>query len=237
MQIGKANHLRMLSPDNVAHLIVQLNRYFLLLLILLLTVIGMGFTTIYLSKQVAENREIVWVKLSPDGTWYVDEDQANEVEFYKATIDYMLVQYVTRRYQEIPYSIKSDYGFAHLMMAPGLGRQFQSVNGFDAATKAAKLSDCGNCNQVRIDIRSIYHYDSDVTQFGQVPGRLYRSNVYINRLNRSADNATLIGQDKLIVALQWRLLSKQEIPGDVLYLRLNPIGLQVLNEEILNDAS
>ena len=226
------------NPDNVGILIATLHRWYLIAFVLMLMVILLTVYSLFVSKKVIENTEIVYVKLSPDGTWFIDVNEKNEVDFYHATVDHLIAQYVKRRYQEVPYSVKSDYGFALLMMDDKLGSWFSASSGFNAPAKAAQITNCGQCGTLDVEIRDIYHYDKDKTVFGRQEGTLYRTNVYINVHDTGKDGTKSDAlTTKRIVALQWRLLPKAEIPVDKTYLMLNPLGLQILSEELLHDTN
>jgi hypothetical protein len=226
------------NPDNVGILLATLNRWYLIVFVLLLTVIFLVVYSVFISKKVIDNKEIVYVKLSPDGTWFIDINDTNEIDFYTSTVDHLIGQYVKRRYQEVPYSVKADYGFALLLMHEQLGASFSSAAGFNAPGKAAQIASCQQCGTVEVEIRDIYHYDKDKTVFGRNEGTLYRTNVYINVIDTAKDGTKSdVATTKKIVALQWRLLPKAAIPVDKHYLMLNPLGLQIMMEELLNDAS
>ena len=226
------------NPDNVGILIATLNRWYLIAFALLVTVIFLLVYSVFISKKVIDNKEIVYVKLSPDGTWFIDVTETNEIDFYTTTVDHLIAQYVKRRYQEVPYSVRADYGFALLMMQDKLGNWFSSASGFNAPARAAQIASCQECGTVEIEIRDIYHYDKDKTVFGRDEGTLYRTNVYINVIDTAKDGTKSDANTvKKIVALEWRLLPKAAIPKDKQYLILNPLGLQIMKEELLNDAS
>ncbi len=226
------------NPDNIGLLIANLNRWYLIAFALLILLVLLVAHTIVITKRLIDNREIVYVKLSPDGTWFVDINETSEIDFYTTTVDHLIAQYVKRRYQEVPYSVKADYGFALLLMHQQLAASFSSAAGFNAPARAAQIASCHQCGSVEVEIRDIYHYDKDKTVFGRAEGTLYRSNIYINIIDTAKDGTKSdIVSSKKIVALQWRLLSRGEIPADKQFLILNPLGLQIMKEELLNDAS
>ena len=226
------------NPDNIGVLIASLNRWYLIAFALLILVVLLVAHSIVVTKRLMDNREIIYVKLSPDGTWFIDVNETNDINFYKTTVDHLIAQYVKRRYQEVPYSVKADYGFALLMMQDKLGHWFSSSGGFNAPARAAQIASCQECGTVEIEIRDIYHYDKDKTVFGRDEGTLYRTNIYINVIDTAKDGTKSdVDTVKKIVALEWRLLPKAAIPKDKQYLILNPLGLQIMKEELLNDAS
>ena len=140
-------------------------------------------------------------------------------------------------YSKIPHSVQPDYGFVHLFLSPKLRTHFVSPDGFNAPARAAAIADCNACTETRIKVRNIDHYDSDKTMFGQNPGTLYRSNVFVQKEVFNADGSVSGKPEKLIVPLQWRIKSKQEIQADKELLKQNPIGLEIISYDLLKDVS
>ena len=53
----------------------------------------------------------------------------------------------------------------------------------------------------------------------------------------NADGSVSGKPEKLIVPLQWRIKSKQEIQADKELLKQNPIGLEIISYDLLKDVS
>jgi hypothetical protein len=190
------------------------------------------------NKRFAENVQVAWVKMSPSGTWDIEfHDESRGAEFYPATIDYMLAQFVERRFSQVRNSIETDYGFALQFMAPQLARWFVDSEQFDAAGKVAALQDQTGGPETFIKVGPVDHYDSDATSFGNAEGTLYRTNVFVTETRRNSDGSLAGEPTPKIVSLQWRIKSKGEIAADKKMLRINPIGLEILKSEILDDPS
>jgi len=220
-----------------ALLSAERNRWFFVSLGLLVLCLLLGLEVIRANARFANNVQVAWVKMAPNGMWDIDFfDEDRGPEFFQSTIDYMLSQFVERRYSKVRASIKNDYGFALQFMGPKLARSFMDGDQYNAPGKVAVFLD-GGANETLIKIRAIDHYDSDVTTFGRVEGTLYRSNIFVEETMRSNDGALLGNPKKKIVALQWRIKSKEEIQADKKGLRTNPIGLEVIKADILNDLA
>ena len=190
------------------------------------------------SNRAAHNIKVAWVKMMPNGTWDIEfHDEGRQPEFFPATIDYILTQWVERRFSEVAPTVKADYGFAYTFMSPKLRNDFTAANGFNAAGKAAQIADCTACAEVKTKVRNLDHYDSDKTRFGQRDGTLYRSNVFILKTKHNLDGSPATEPEKMIVSIQWRLKAKEEIQADKEILKQNPIGLEILSYELLNDRS
>lgn len=190
------------------------------------------------SNRADSNIKVVWLKMYPNGTWDMDfSDNERGPDFFQSTVDYILRQWVERRFSEVPHSIQSDYGFVYLFMSKKLQGEFISPNGDDAPTKAAKIAECASCGEVHVNVRNIDHYDSDKTVFGKHNGVLYRSNVFIQRNTHNADGNPNGNPEKLIVSLQWRIKSTEEIQAEKGILNQNPIGLEIISYELLKDVS
>ena len=226
-----------------SRLATERNRWFLIALVMALISL---VSVIFAIREASEVQEIkvVWVKMYPNGTWDTEfYDRNREKEFFQSTIDYLIRQWVIRRYSEIPVSIKNDYGFVYQFMSPIIQKEFLDKEGFSAAKKASDISTSTSCTLKKIKVRNISHYDSDKTKFGKYSGTLYRSNIFITRLSFNPDG-TKTGEEKLIVSLQWRIKSKEELMADDMFkkdsvrtLQNNPIGLEFLSYNIMNDSS
>lgn len=192
------------------------------------------------SKRADHNIKVAWVKMYPNGTWDVEfHDESRGPEFFQSTIDYILRNWTIRRFSEIPASIKSDYGYAYVFMSPKLRNRFMSKGegGFNAADKAAQIADSTAYREVRIQYRNMDHYDSDKTTFGKYQGTLYRTHVFINKITHNTDGSPLPDPQKMIVSIQWRILSKEEIQADKEIIEQNPIGLEIVEYDLLQDLS
>ena len=189
------------------------------------------------SNRAANNIKVVWLKMWPNGTWdmeFIDEDRGPE--FFQSTIDYMLTQWIERRFSEIPRSIQSDYGFAYLFMTPKLRAEFVDPQGYDAHKKAAEVMDCrSKCTEIQFKVDNLDHYDSDKTMFGKHKGTLYRTNAFVKRT--IVKNEGRFQPEKFIVSVHWRIKSKEEIQKDKKMLKHNPIGLEIVQYELLEAQS
>ncbi len=221
-----------------AALSVDRNRWFIATLVLALIALVSVMSAYKANIRADNNIKLAWVKMYPNGTWDIEFHNENqETEFFKSTIDYLIRQWVQRRYSKIPYSIKNDYGHVYSFMSPALKQNFLSPKGFNAAEKAAEIADCVSCQSVKVKLRSPPdHYDSDKTRFGRYEGTLYRSNVFVQKLVMNSDGS-IMNTENMIVPLQWRLKSKREIQADKKILEYNPIGLEIMAYDILKDVS
>jgi len=213
------------------------NRWFIATLLLSVVAIIAMALAYSASKRADTNIKVAWVKMFPNGTWDVEfQDENRAPEFFQATIDYLIRQWVERRYSQIPYSIKNDYGYVYNFMSPKLRKEFISSSQFNAPQKAAELTACSACNHIEFKVRTIDHYDSDKTRFGKYEGVLYRSNVFVQRQEKNPDG-TLVETTNMIVPLQWRIKATEEIQADKKMLEHNPIGLAIIAYDILKDSS
>jgi hypothetical protein len=191
------------------------------------------------SKQAANNIKVAWVKMYPNGTWDVEfYDEGRGPDFFQSTVDYILRQWVERRYSRLSRSVKEDFGYVNIFMSEKLKNDFVDPNGFDAVEKAAEIANCSGCEELKLKVRNngIDHFDSDKTTFGQYAGTLYRSNIFANKITVAKDGVE--GKpEKVIVPIQWRIKSKEEIQADKSILKQNPIGLEIMSYEILEDVS
>lgn len=228
--------LKSLKPVNVdAQIVVDRNRWFLITVILGVIALVAMMHAISSSKRAADNFQLAYVKMHPNGMWDVEFfDETRGVEFFPTTIDYLLRLWIQRRYSEISHSIQADYGYVKLFMSPALQGEF--VNELNAPKKAAEIMSCMGCPQRQADVRNIDHYDSDKTTFGREEGTLYRTNVFV-KLKTYNDDGAVLNVSRKIVSLHWRLKSKDEIEANRNILEYNPVGLEIMKYYMLDDPS
>lgn len=233
---GLAAHL---NPDNIPGLVVTNNRLLVGNLVLLLALICTLCYGIAVTMMLKNNEKLVFVKLSPDGTWFIDTRFAHkdETDFFPATIDHLLSNYVTRRYRTDPATVRNDYGYALVLMDTALAQHFKSSAGFDAVGKAARIRACLACDLREIEVRNIYHFDMDRLADGNPDDTSYRTNVYINELLRSGTDHSVLETRRAIVTLRWRLTPRSALSRERKVLMANPIGLKIIEENVLDDPA
>jgi hypothetical protein len=195
------------------------------------------------SAEARKNVQITYVKMFRDGSWDVDfADQNREVEFLPATVNSILTSWVQRCFREDPSTVGQDYGFCALLMSKELAGAFMDPKQFNAPHKAAEIRDKTSAPKKEIAIRTINHFDSEKATFGRAVGQFYRTNVFVVE-QLVNDNGTLVSSTRKIAQLRWRLLPKNEITARMQakngqeWLRVDPIGLEVLDYQYLDDPS
>ena len=231
--------VKQLNPDNIPGLVVTNNRLLISNLVLLLAFVCAVAYAVTVTFMAKNNEKLIYVKLAPDGTWFVDTRFAHkdETDFFPATIDHLLSSYVTRRFREDPATVRNDYGYALVLMDTRLAQYFKSSSGFDAAGKAAQIRACTSCSIKEVEVRNIYHFDIDRLSDGNPDDTSYRTNVYINELLRSSSDNTVLNTGRAIITLRWRLLPKSALSRERNVLMANPIGLKIIEEKILDDPA
>lgn len=216
------------------------SRWFLISVGLLVLLAALGFSYISLSKKLDNNYDVAWVKMYKNGTWDIEFHESNRaLEVLPATVDSVLALWVQRRFSELPETVRFDYGYANQFLVKSLSDEFVSKEGYNAPQKAADIRACKGCPRVRYDVNIIDHFDSDKSDFGIDQGGIYRTNVFVTRVEESAPPV----KDKRIVRIDWRLMTQDEIKikarqeGGKDWLRNNPIGLEILAYEEFDDKS
>jgi hypothetical protein len=227
------------KPESVkrdALLAADRNRWFYVCLGLVFLCFLLGLQAMKANQRFANNVQVAWVKMYPNGTWDIDfYDEERGPQFFQSTVDYMLKEWVQRRYSKMRVSIESDYGFALQFMAPKLARSFLDEEQYNAAAVVANFLEKVEQPELEIKVDAVDHYDSDITRFGRADGTLYRTNVFVTEKQKGSDGALLGDPVSRIVSLQWRIKSVEEISADKKLLKINPIGLEIINSGIVDD--
>ncbi len=214
-----------------AALRAERNRWFAICLSLVVVVFFSLAFAWFAFLKANNNKEIVYVKLAPNGSWSVVDYQPQDAQLYfKTTIDSLLSRYTSLRYQVNPSTIATDWGDASLLMGADLRDDFVSPRGFNAKEKAAKI--VTSRDKVTIEFRNIEHYDQiNAISADGIENNVIRSNVYFTRTSKTMGRTT--PPEKLVLSLQWQLMDKFELAEQSMdFLRINPIGIQVLSQQL-----
>lgn len=242
--VSKAGHISeeaLKKTVREASLSADRSKWFIATIVLAIVVAIQFIQNSSLASKLDENYKVAWVKMYKTGTWEVDifEDDLN-MEVLPATIDSLLSQWVERRFSELPETIRGDLGFANMFMATHVSREFLDPEGFNAPQKVVDVQKCKDCSRVKYEVGPIDHFDANTGNFGGAEDRVYQTNVFVDRVAGIGSTAQ---RDKRIVRIKWRLLTPSELKvrvnqeGGQNWLRYNPIGLEVLGYEELDDRS
>lgn len=213
------------------------NRWFVAVLALSVVLALMMVFLFYAFEKANNNKEIVYVKLEPNGSWSLVDYQPDDKQlFFKTTIDALLQRFAIARFSITPETIHTDWGEASVFMSPKLADVFLSPSGFDALGKIEAIKASGNRAEIDID-RGVEHYDDVVWQGGESSSQtVIRSNVYLTRT--VVKGGRKLPPEKLVLNLQWTLSSKKELVKQSMEsLRLNPIGLTILSYQLNKERS
>lgn len=210
--------------------------------------VGIGFVVqsfiiSHLVDKSQVNREIVYVKLSPDGTWHLSDFKPDDdVLFFKNTIDKLLHTFVTVRYGQQPETISTDYQTVRYFLSDSLDADFVGTgpNQYDAAKKAAAIEANPKAFE-RIDIKNgfiDYYDDLDGVVDGQ-KSKIIRTNIYFTKTYKSySGTPSSKPPEKMILRLQWTLVGKKALKNaSADYLNADPVGLEIISYDVIPDPS
>lgn len=184
-------------------------------------------------KRYAENVRVAYVKLAPNGTTFVEyEEDGKPVDFYKATVESKLAEWVEKRYSKRRSTITTDYGFAHLMMSTEMQNDFM-VNE-QAAKVAAEAVACANCSEKEMKIRDVQSIDKDLVA-GSSTRQQYNTLVFAIEKKREAGGAVTCSNK--IVTLLWTFRPTPEVVNKREELRYNPLGQEIIRSTIRDDPT
>lgn len=227
-----------LSPHDIPPPINELgqtkaerNRLFTILVgLIVVVIIAMCFSW-YAFEKAQNNKEIMFIKMFPNGTWEnVTYKSQDEQLYFKTTVDSLLAKYVEKRFGVQPMTIAADYGEAQVFMDNDLRSEFLSKSGFDAIGKVQQYAKSKNHIKIIWKENPINHYDQITGQINGINTRVFKTNVYF-----TVDKVTsgVSKKSDMRVSLTWRLLPKQELEQqDNDYIRVDPIGLTVISQQL-----
>ena len=213
---------------------VERNRWFVAVLALCGVMALLLMLLWFAFVKAQNNKEVVYVKLEPNGGWSMVDYQPDDAQlFYKTTIDALLQRFALSRYAVTPETIETDWGEASVFMSPDVNAQFLSPQGFNALEKIEALRKNGQRAVITID-RGVEHYDQVAWKEGDASTSVVRSNVYLTR--QIEGNGRNPKPEHLVLNLQWRLADKSELAQrSMASLRLNPLGLTVLSYQLTKE--
>jgi hypothetical protein len=230
-------------PEQNAKLRVSGNRWFIVCVLLALGQMGQVAFSKYAFDKANNNKELVYIKLFPDGRSYVGEFVPQDEQlFFRSTIDAALERFLKARYGQQPETIKQDYYEAGIFMSEPLYGNFVSTQagGFNAAQKAADvMANTKTADRVEIKWGFADHYDKIPAIFNKEAGEVVKSNIYFTSTTRNGQGVIKPnGIKKSILRVQWRLLPKKEMAEHKLeWLRINPIGVEIVDNDVIDDPA
>ncbi|NWL45458.1 hypothetical protein DM819_06115 [Pseudomonas hunanensis] len=229
-------------PKEKAGLRASNNRYFVIIVLLLLGHFFQGWISARAFSKAQVNTQLMYVKMYPDGTWHVDDVKpGDEQVYFRSTIDSIFEQYVTNRYGQLPETIKRNYAEAIVIMSDAMATEFTSggEKGFNAVQRAVDINADKNADRIDVTWGFADHYDRVPAMFKKKPGEVIRSNIYFTTTQKSANGMLRKnGVHKQILRVQWRLLPLEELQRKKPeWLRVNPIGLEIIDADLIDDPA
>ena len=226
-----------------ASLAADRNQWFLVAVLLSLVLAFVLYHYIELSQRADVHREVIWVKMYPNGTWDMEpHDNLQSTEYLQSTVNSLLKRWVATRFSRLPQTVVADYTQANYFLSPALTQEFVSEEGFSAATQAAEISACPDCQTLTYAVRTVDHYDQDTGTFANIEGTFYRTHLFATATTKLSDGRT-DHEEPRIIRIQWRLMLPEEIHAIVntqdgqRWLDHNPIGLEILAYSDIADPS
>ena len=223
---------QMIEPTIIAIVKADRSRWFILSLSLVISVIiAISFAWNY-ANLANNNKEIIYVKLYPDGSWEnVEYNSQDKQLYFKTTVDSILAKYVENRYGLNPITVTRDFGEASLIMDSKLQHEFLSQDGFNAAQKANDVKN-EPLHNIDIDWEFNDHYDQIEGFSNGLNTDVVRTNIYFTRTEKTKNGDK--EPEKLMLRIQWLLMPKSTLEKqNKEFIKVNPIGLKIISEKLV----
>lgn len=190
-------------------------------------------------QRFANGVRVAWVKLDPSGAYTVDfADDVRPVEFFQATLESKIAEFVDKRYRRVAATILADYRYVGMFLSPKLQVQFMGADDINAPRVAAELVSCkGGCVERDVRVRVIQHRNQTPLR---IPERrdstLYESLAFATFTDRKPDGS-VAGRRNVIVQLGWRIKGRNEITANKSALIANPLGLEIVALDLKEDPT
>ena len=187
------------------------------------------------TERWASESRITYVKLSPDGTWSLQQDMGESITYYEATWRTVMYDWIERRYSRRSATIVSDWGIVWAMYSPAMRDWFMGA--FGASRIAAEHAACAACPQTIVRARTHTHIDPLPTALGDVESHPIRTLVYATETTAAAGSTNPLSETRKVYRVTWRILTKRAVMSNPELLRYNPIGLEILEVEQTDDPN
>lgn len=223
------------SADKTIFAVLKTERTYLFVGLAFMALINIW--TVYRSGEAVESakntREVVWVKLMPDGSSEVTDFKPKEEQpVYIRAVNSGLDHYIKSRYQVHAETIKRDYAEAGVYLGDKLFADFTSKAGFYAIQVASDIADKPD-SKARKDISDVRfdHYDQIEGDFSGTKKPVIRTTITWNEEEYKADGTKKPPIPRM-QRITWTLLDRDEISkkSDA-WLRLNPLGIEILTKD------
>lgn len=228
-------------PLAIAQLRTANNRLLLIVIMMMVLLIIMTMYAWNRASKADKNQQLLYVQMWDSGENKVLEALPDDaVIVNKNIINSLLEKYIKLRHGQIPQSIIVDYDDATTFMSNNLYEYFIDKDGFDAPAKVKKMKDDlnkGVSETIEIAYRSEpEHYDAvDGSSLQGKETIIMRTNMYVTKTTRNAQGK-VINVAYNIHRLQWHLMDKEELSKqDVNWIRVNPIGMVIIVDEVIVD--
>lgn len=225
--------------DQLASVTVDRARWFLAFLMLGGVTLFSALGWYVADARYAENVRVAWVKLDPSGAYTVEfADQVRPVEFFQATLESKISEFVERRYRKNSATIGVDYRFVGFFLSPKLAKQFLGTDDYNAARVAAQFAECkGRCIERDVRVRVVQHRTQTPLRIPEYADTtMYETLVFATFVERKHDG-TIADRRNAIVQMAWRIKGKDEIVSNKAMLVANPLGLEVLSIDLKEDPT
>ena len=206
------------------------NRWFIATFILAGCILGMIMLIWHETNIAANNREVMYIKMYPNGSWENIHYQSTDPQLYfKTTVDSVLANYVEERFSVNPATIAQNYGEAQLFLSPSLAAQFVGKEGFNAAAKAADATSSPD-DVTQVTWQWNDHYDNYNGNFDGKTVNVQRTNIYFTETHTVSGTLHKV---PMMLTVNWALMPKNQLQKQSkTFLHYNPIGLQILSQKL-----
>ena len=212
-----------------SHLKSMVNVLSVALLLLLVFAFGLWFTMNEAITRLETEPRLVYVKMSPDGSWAVSRDFGPDIDFFVTTVESVLKRYVTKRYSRDRNTILNNWGVAAAMMSDPLNESFM----LDAKEQAAEFI-AGSEPDENVRIRTYKHLDFIPSTSDEGQG-LYSTLVFADR--EYSDGGDVNRSERVIIELRWKFMTRSQIQAVPEMIEHNPIGLQIVYNDLTLDSN
>lgn len=220
--------------------------YFVMLLIIFVLLVHSVFAQF--SRNEAwrlyhENERIVYVKMQPDGSWFVERADDNKTDFFRATVDAAIGNLLSKCLSRVSFSIEYDWPVCANFLGKSQLEDFYDPTKnplFDEGTVVdfiERYSQCtkgGRCEDVSFKTGNIEHKHDVPTSFILEDGseQIHYNSLAFGTVTESASDK----KTNVFIAVTWTFLPKRDranLSGDL--LDENPLGIVILNYQTVQE--
>lgn len=188
-----------------------------------------------LTDRLTRDVRVAWVKIDPatgeTDVEYVD-DSGDQDRYVNRAVQASIANYMKWRFTVRPETISSDYGAASTYLGPAEYQRF--VGEEEAVQKALQVESCGTaCMSKHIELGAM---ETEPVTAPGAENAVYQTRIAFREEERDGATGVKVAEARRIARIKWQLRAREAAAQNIEYLRLNPLGIEIIEQSVTDDT-